>query len=67
MEAEAPTTDAPIIDARTAGSGSPRLTARQKLLSALALLVLAAVLLLTFAAYLTPEMLFDFGSLQLCS
>jgi len=82
MEAEAPTADAPTADEltaddvaagaltgdeRTQGAKSARLTTRQKLLSALALLVLAAILLLTFAAYLTPAMLFDFGTLQLCS
>jgi len=37
-----------------------------KLLSIAGLVVLAAVLLLAFRAYLSPEMLFDFASLQLC-
>ena len=39
----------------------------QKLLSVAGLLVLAAILLLAFRAYLSPAMLFDFASLQLCS
>lgn len=43
------------------------MTTRQKLLSIAGMIVLAAVLLLTFRAYLTPAMLFDFASLQLCS
>ncbi len=43
------------------------MTTRQKLLSIAGMIVLAAILLLTFRAYLTPAMLFDFASLQLCS
>lgn len=43
------------------------MTTRQKLLSIAGMIVLATVLLLTFRAYLTPAMLFDFASLQLCS
>jgi len=38
-----------------------------KLLSIAGLIVLAAVLLLAFRAYLSPAMVFDFASLQLCS
>ncbi len=38
-----------------------------KLLSIAGLIVFAAVLVLTFRYYLTPGMLFDFASLQLCS
>jgi hypothetical protein len=43
------------------------MSTQQKLLSIAALLVLAAILLLAFRAYLSPAMLFDFASLQLCS
>ena len=43
------------------------LSTRQKLLSIAGLIVLAAILVLTFRAYLSPAMLFDFASLQLCS
>jgi hypothetical protein len=39
----------------------------QKLLSVAGLIVFAAILLLAFRAYLSPAMLFDFASLQLCS
>ncbi len=39
----------------------------QKLLSIVGLIVFAAILLLAFRAYLSPAMLFDFASLQLCS
>lgn len=38
-----------------------------KLLSIAGLIVFAAILLLAFRAYLSPAMLFDFASLQLCS
>ena len=40
---------------------------RQKIVAAVALALLALVLLLTFRAYLTPAMLFDFATLQICS
>jgi hypothetical protein len=43
------------------------MTTRQKLLSIIALIALAAILVVSFRAYLTPAMLFDFASLQLCS
>jgi hypothetical protein len=62
MEAEVPIAEAPSGKEKSA-----RLTTRQKLLSVLVLLALAAILLVTFRAYLAPAMLFDFGSLQLCS
>jgi hypothetical protein len=43
------------------------MSTHHKLLSILGLIALAAILLLAFRAYLTPSMLFDFASLQLCS
>jgi hypothetical protein len=43
------------------------MSTQQKLLYIAGLLVLAAILLLAFRAYLSPAMLFDFASLQLCS
>ena len=60
-------TEAPTADTSTGGGTSARLTTQQKLLSAIVLLALAAILLITFRAYLSPAMLFDFGSLQICS
>ena len=39
----------------------------QKLWAIIGLIVLAATLLLAFRAYLSPAMLFDFATLQLCS
>ena len=44
-----------------------RMSTPQKLLSIAGLIVLAAILLLAFRAYLSPAMLFEFSSLQLCS
>ena len=43
------------------------MSTHQKLLYIAGLIVLAAVLLLAFRAYLSPAMLFEFSSLQLCS
>jgi len=43
------------------------MSTQQKLLSIAGLLVFAAIILLAFRAYLSPAMLFDFASLQLCS
>ena len=42
------------------------MSTQQKLLSIAGLLVFAAIILLAFRAYLSPAMLFDFASLQLC-
>jgi hypothetical protein len=42
------------------------LSTHQKLLFIAGLIVLAAVLLLAFRAYLNPAMLLEFSSLQLC-
>jgi len=39
----------------------------RKLLSIAGLIVFAAILLLAFRAYLSPAMLLEFSSLQLCS
>ena len=43
------------------------LSTHQKLLFIAGLIVLAAVLLLAFRAYLNPAMLLELSSLQLCS
>ena len=43
------------------------MSTHQKLLSIAGLIVFAAILLLAFRAYLSPAMLFEFSSLQLCS
>ena len=43
------------------------LSTHQKLLFIAGLIVLAAILLLAFRAYLSPGMLLEFSSLQLCS
>ena len=43
------------------------MSTQQKLLSIAGLIVLAAILLLAFRAYLNPSMLLEFSSLQLCS
>ena len=43
------------------------LSTHQKLLFIAGLIVFAAILLLAFRAYLTPGMLLEFSSLQLCS
>lgn len=43
------------------------LSTQQKLWSIVGLLVLAAILVVAFRAYLSPAMLFDFASLHLCS
>ena len=43
------------------------LSTHQKLLFVAGLIMLAAVLLLAFRGYLTPGMLLEFSSLQLCS
>lgn len=43
------------------------LSNQQKLWSIVGLLVFAAILVLAFRAYLSPAMLFDFASLQICS
>ena len=43
------------------------MSTQQKLLSIVAMIALAAVLLVTFRAYLSPAMVFDFASLHICS
>jgi len=54
-------------NARTQAPMPKDLNTHQKLLSIIGLIVFAAILLLAFRAYLSPAMLFDFASLQLCS
>jgi hypothetical protein len=44
-----------------------RMNVHQKLSYIIGLIVFAAILVLAFRAYLSPAMLFDFASLQLCS
>ena len=43
------------------------MTRREKLLSAIGLGALAAIVLLAFNAYVNPAMLIDFANLRLCS
>ena len=43
------------------------MSTHEKLLYIAGLIVLAAILLLAFRAYLNPAMLLEFSSLQLCS
>lgn len=43
------------------------ISTHQKLLAIAGLIVFAAILLLAFRAYLSPGMLLEFSSLQLCS
>jgi hypothetical protein len=56
-----------VIRDAMANAMPERMSTTQKLLTVIGLIVFAAVLLLAFRAYLTPSMLFDFASLQLCS
>ena len=48
-------------------TSGPAMTRQEKLLSAIGLVVLSAIVLLTFRAYFTPAMLIDFANLRLCS